>query len=99
MNGLPKEFQKDKYLRGMKITKEEYKCIRQSINKYVYRRKAERFSYISGWYPGKKSKEYLKAVGRKDINWFKNNCRCFLNEKIECPSCQMLRLFKKYGDI
>ena len=96
MNGLPKEFQKDKELAAMKITRQEYLLIKQSLFKSHRQRSLERRKHIDGWFAGNKRVEYLEAVGNKDIKWFKNNCRCFMNVDSECPSCAMLRLFKEY---
>ncbi len=96
MNGLPKEMQKDKELRNMKISKIEYKILMQKLRKDRAKRMAQRRLYITGWYGDNMIKPYFEAVGRKDIKWFKNNCRCFFfGLRYECPACQMVRLFTK----
>lgn len=94
MNGLPIGLQTDNFFKNMKISKQEYRILKQTLQRDRHQRRKERFEHISGWYGENKRHEYLEAVGNKDVTWFENNCRCFMND-IECPACQMIRLFKE----
>jgi hypothetical protein len=76
-----------------KLTKTEWRLIKQSLQKDRCEQMARRRMYLDFWFAGDKMIEYWEAVGRRDIEWFENNCRCFFSDyQEECPSCVMLRL-------